>query len=68
MGSQVWIFALAPFVDEKLLQKADDQGENSFAKSRVSRDWTLFQKTPIRLRSDRELTRGRSNRTQALTA
>ena len=28
-------------------QKADDQGENSFAKSRVARDWTPFQKTPI---------------------
>jgi hypothetical protein len=32
----------------EIFLKADNQGENSFAKSRVSRDWTLFQKTPVR--------------------
>jgi hypothetical protein len=40
-------------------QKRNDQGENSFAKSRVSRDWTPFQKTPIRLRSGLEPARYR---------
>ena len=44
--------------------KVDNQGGNSFAKSRVSRDWPPFQKIPKWLRRGHEPATGSLTRTR----
>jgi hypothetical protein len=53
-----------PALETNDFQKADRQGKKPFAKSGVSRDWTLFPKTPKWLRRGHEPATGSLTRTR----